>query len=197
MYHSNIGYNALKCDITALPNSQNWSSAILLLNFNLPKNVVTPATATEELKNRLKEIELFLVQNFENLPISYQLSASYWLKNRITQDRYRWVGSFFARNLAAASISGSVFLDFNTQNFVQSVLQMLSNENIVQSLTVNFLNSAWHFDELISVIISCQLLLPVDHNFLIQHELLRQRGRRTQRTHLTLIPFKTVSSNLS
>ena len=171
MYHSNVGYNALKWDITALPNFQNLSNAIVLLNFNLPQNVVLE-NKNEELKTRLKEIEMFLTNNFESLEVSYQLSASYWLRNDKTGDRYRWVGSFFARNLEAASVSGSTFIEFDANNFVQNTSDMLTNDNIVRSLTTNFLNSAYHYDELISVRVSCQLLLPVDHKFLLQNDLL-------------------------
>ena len=196
MYHAEVGYNVLKCDATALPNSQQLSSAIVLLNFNLPKVEVEDNRDTQ-LKQRLKEIEVFLVKNFNSLSISYQLSASYWLVNRITEAKYRWAGSFFARDLAAASISGSVFLNFTPANFVQNTWELLDKANILRSLTVNFLNSAWHFDQLISVIVCCQAQLPIDHLFLIQHGLLRRRGRGTKRVHATLNPFATALSGFS
>ena len=199
MYHSDVGANTLKCDITALPNSQNLSQAIVLLNFNLPKDVVELNRDTE-LWQRLEEIKSFLIKQFGTaIQISYQVSASYWLKNKSSQDRYRWVGSFFAKNLEAASISGSIFLEFESGsgNFVQNVWEMLDSKNIINSLSANFLNSDWNFDELISVIISCQLLLPVNHTFLLQHGLLQRRGRRSKRTHVTLNPFVTVASNMS
>ena len=176
MYHSDVGANTLKCDITALPNSQNLSQAIVLLNFNLPKDVVELNRDTE-LWQRLEEIKSFLIKQFGTaIQISYQVSASYWLKNKSSQDRYRWVGSFFAKNLEAASISGSIFLEFESGsgNFVQNVWEMLDSKNIINSLSANFLNSDWNFDELISVIISCQLLLPVNHTFLLQHGLLQR-----------------------
>ena len=195
MYHSNAGYNTLKCDITALPNSQELSRAIVLLNFNLPKTVID--NRETELKDRLKQIEIFLMKHFKDYNVSYQLSASYWLKNQISEVKYRWVGSFFARDLQAASISGSVFLDFNSSNFVQNTWELLDNDNIVKSLTVNFLNSNWHFEELISVIVSCQLRVPVNHLFLIQHGLLQRRGRKTKRTHITLNPFAIDLQNMS
>ena len=188
MYHADAGINLLKCDVTALPNSQNLSQAIVLLNFNLPKNVVIDSRETQ-LANRLEEIKAFLLRNFAQQEVFFQLSASYWLKNQLSEDRYKWTGSFFARDLAAASISGSVFLNFDPANFVQSVWEQLEEANIYRSLTVNFLNSAWHFEELISAIVNCQFFVPVDHLFLIQHGLLRQRGRRTKRTHVTLVPF--------
>ena len=199
MYHADAGYNLLKCDITALTNSQQMSSAIVLLNFNLPRIVVEDNRDTE-LKQRLEEIKLFLLENFNTLPISYQLSASYWLQHRISEARYRWAGSFFARDLEAASISGSVFLKFNPVNFVHNTWELLDNANIYRSLTVNFLNSAWHFEKIISVILCCQLQVPIDHLFLIQNGLLRQRGGRgstTRRIHVTLLPFGNAPPNLS
>ena len=197
MYHADAGYNVLKCDVTALPNSQQLSTAILILNFNLPKNVIED-NRNIELKQRLDEIKLYLLLNFGTLAISYQLSASYWLKNRISEDRYRWTGSFFARDLEAASISGSVFLNFDPTTFVQHTWEMLDNANILRSLTVNFLNSAWHFDQLISVILCCQVLVPINHPFLIQHGLLSRtrRGRATRRTHITLNPFTNATLDL-
>jgi hypothetical protein len=197
MYHSDVGYNALKCDVTALPNNAQPSSAIVLLNFNLPKIEIEDNRDTQ-LKQRLKEIEVFLVKHFTNVKVSYQLSASYWLANRISGARYRWAGSFFARDLQAASISGAVFLDFDPVNFVQNTWKLLDKANIYRSLTVNFLNSAWHFEELISVIVCCQLQVPIDHTFLIQHGLLKgRRNRSTKRIHITLNPFANALPNLS
>ena len=150
-----------------------------------------------ELPARLQEIATFLTTQFSSQQISYQLSASYWLTHRDRGDRQRWVGSFFARDSAAASLSGAVFLNFDPATFVREALRHLTEQHIYRALTVNFTDSAWHFEQLISVIVQCQLLLPVDHPFLLQHDLQRLRARpaRRRRRHVTLVPFEIAGAS--
>ena len=179
MYHGDASFNRLKCDVTLLHNDQDSRNGILLLNFNLPEESVADPV---ELPQRLQEISTWLTGNFGSLPISYQLSASYWLRHQLRGDRERWVGSFFARESAAASLSGAIFLDFNPRTWVQSGVGFLAPHKIIQSLTVNFLDSAWHYEELISVIVQCQLLVPITHPFVVNNDLQRLgRGRSRRR----------------
>jgi hypothetical protein len=188
MYHGAVGFDQLKCDSTVLQNSQDGTRVILLLNFNLPKAVVEERE--EELPRRLTEIKQFLTQNLPPpLQVYYQMSASYWLQHRISQDRQRWVGSFFARDTRAASLTGPIFLDFSPATFVEQGLESLRETNIDRSLTVNFLDSAWHFVDLISVIVNCQILVPVNHPFITQHGFLQQNTARRRRRHHTFFPF--------
>ena len=188
MHHAEVGFNQLKCDITLLPNSQDGTHSILLINFNLPKLVVEDRQT--DLPQRLGQIVNFLTENFAAETIYYQISSSYWIQKRNTEDIRRWVGSFFAKNTEAASISGAAFLEFDPQTFVHLGLENLRGENIRAALTVNFLDSAWHFVDLISVVINCQLLVPVNHPFVLRHDLgsVRRRQRRMRR-HIVLFPF--------
>lgn len=171
-----------------MQNSEDGRNVILLLNFNLPSEIVEDRQT--ELPHRLREIANFLDQNFGPADIYYQLSASYWLQHRVSQNRRRWVGSFFARDTSAASITGAIFLHFNKNTFVPQGLHSLALPNIVSSLTVNFADSAWHFAELIAVIVNCQLVVPVTHPFVVHHGLMSvQRRQRRARRHVTLFPF--------
>ena len=188
MHHAEVGFDQLKCDITLLPNSQDGTRAILLINFNLPKLVVEDRQV--ELPHRLGQIVNFLTEHFATETIYYQISSSYWIQKRDTGDIRRWVGSFFAKNTAAASISGAAFLEFHPGTFVQQGLDNLRGENIHSALTVNFLDSAWHFVDLISIVVNCQLVVPVNHPFVTRHDLgsVRRRQRRMRR-HIVLFPF--------
>ena len=185
-----VGYDRLKCDVTALSNDRDGRHVILLLNFNLPKSVLDDREG--ELPRRLGEIVTFLTSNFENQPprtVFYQMSGTYWLRHRIDDRRYRWVGSFFAKDSAAASLTGPGFLEFLPDTFVPEGLKTLEPNNIYAAATVNFLDSGWHFEEYISVIVNFQFALSVDHVFLVRHGLLRQRGAKRNRRHVTLFPF--------
>jgi hypothetical protein len=188
MNHAEVGFDQLKCDITLLPNSQDGTRSILLLNFNLPKVVVEDRQV--ELPQRLGQIVNFLRDNFASETIYYQLSSSYWIQKRNTEDIRRWVGSFFAKNTAAASISGATFIEFDPRTFVREGLDNLRGEHIRSVLTINFLDSAWHFVDLISVVVNCQLVVPVNHPFITRHELgsVRRHQRRVRR-HIVLFPF--------
>ena len=188
MNHAEVGFDQLKCDITLLPNSQDGTRSILLINFNLPKVVVEDRQT--ELPQRLGQIVNFLRDNFASETIYYQLSSSYWIQKRNTEDIRRWVGSFFAKNTAAASISGAAFIEFNPRTFVREGLDNLRGEHIRSVLTVNFLDSAWHFVDLISVVVNCQLVVPADHPFITRHELGSvRRHQRRMRRHIVLFPF--------
>ena len=131
---------------------------------------------------------LFL-KNFNTQPFDYQISASYWLEHSLTGDRKRWVGSFFARDQAAASITGPVFLLYNSVTFCQSTERLLRLENIRNSLSRNFDDTKWHYNELISAILNFQTVLPINHSFLLRHSLLTQKGQKRKRRHVVLYPF--------
>ena len=188
--HSSVGYDRLKCDVTALSDSRDGRDVILLLNFNLPKRVMDDREG--ELPRRLEEIVAFMTSNFGDQPqgtLFYQVSGTYWLRHRLNGTRYRWVGSFFAKDSAAATLTGPIFLEFSPQTFVREGLRTIEPDNIYRAATVNFLESGWHFEEYISVVVNFQFVLSVDHIFLVRHGLLRQRGARRTRRHLTLFPF--------
>ena len=188
MYHNAAGYETLKCDSTVIQNSQDGRNVILLLNFNLPRATVDQREV--ELPLRLTQIKNFWEKHFyPALDIYYQMSASYWLQHRTSGERKRWVGSFFARESRAASITGAAFLQFSPFTFVQQGLDSLLPANVEQSLTVNFLDSAWHFVSLISVIVNTQILAPVDHPYVLQHGFLQQTSQRRNRRHRTFFPF--------
>ena len=127
-------------------------------------------------------------------PIYFHWSASYWLQHRHTLDQRRWTGSFFPKETARASLSGgSIFSEFNASTFVSEGLATLEPRSIRQALTVNFFNSNWQFYKLISAIVSCQLKVPINHPFILNHDLLQQRQQRRKRRHITLFPFSTVA----
>ena len=83
MHHAEVGFDQLKCDITLLPNSQDGTRAILLINFNLPKLVVEDRQV--ELPQRLGQIVNFLTEHFATETIYYQISSSYWIQNGIPE----------------------------------------------------------------------------------------------------------------
>ena len=187
MYHSGVGFDTLKCDSTVIQNSQDGRNVILLLNFNLPRATVQEREV--ELPLRLTQIQLFWEKHFQSTEVYYQMSASYWLQHNTSGDQRRWVGSFFARESQAASITGPVFLKFSPSTFVRQGLDSLLPSNVDQSLTVNFLDSSWHFVGLISVIVNSQILLPVDHPYIRKHGFLQQTSQRRNRRHRTFFPF--------
>jgi hypothetical protein len=190
MNHTTAGFDTLKCDSTVLQNSRDGRNVILLLNFNLPR--ATVEEREEDLPLRLTQIQQFWEKHFQSQEVYYQMSASYWLQHRTNGDLKRWVGSFFARESRAASLTGNTFLKFSPSTFVQQGLDSLLPHNVEQSLTVNFLDSSWHFVGLISVIVNSQILVPVNHPFILQHGFLQQTSQRRNRRHRTFFPFSNV-----
>lgn len=188
MNHAAIGFETLKCDSTVIQNSQDGRNVILLLNFNLPSATVEEREV--ELPLRLTQIKNFWEKHFHPaLEVYYQMSASYWLQHRTSGDQKRWVGSFFAKESQAASLTGPAFLKFTPSTFVRQGLDSLLPGNVENSLTVNFLDSSWHFAGLISVIVNSQILAPINHPYILKHGFLQQTSQRRTRRHRTFFPF--------
>ena len=215
MNHAQAGFDILKCDVTTILDSYDGTEVILLLNFNLPKYTVVQEVDSHQdaldtpsplLPTCLQQVQDFLQRHFSSFiggdtsdssdphnTIYYHMSASYWLQHRHTLDRRRWVGSFFPKESARASLTGgSIYSQFDPSTFVSTGLATLKPQSIRQSLTVNFFDSNWQFQTLISAIVTCQLRLPAKHAFIKDYELLHQTHQRRKRRHITLFPFSTV-----
>ena len=172
-----------KVDITSLDiQDGNRELSLLCLNFSIPHHKQENPAQFQALVSDISE---FLALHF--LPdnrVTFQVTASYYLKNRNTEEERLWTGSFFPGN--RVSLSGLYFQIFNSQNFFQKLVGYTAQANVLGSLSWTHLTTEWYFLSIASFIVNCQVTVNYNHEFLRTFNLHSSRRRR-QRRHVTLV----------
>jgi hypothetical protein len=175
-----------KVDITSLDLTADDSVSFLVcLNFNIPHHKQADPVQFQDL---LSDISQFLTLNF--LPdneVTFQVTASYYLKNRHTGEERLWTGSFFPGN--RVSLSGPYFQIFNPQTFSRKLHQYTEQRNVLQNLVWNHLPTEWSFLSIASFIVNCQTAVDYNHEFLRTFDLYSARRRRARRHIILMHPW--------
>jgi hypothetical protein len=109
----------------------------------------------------------------------FQLSAVYVLININTNEQRTWAGSFSPRGRELAQLTP--FQRFNSETFSQYALTHSDPDQAANKLSV-FIHgqeSVWRFERLISVVISFQTTLHMNHPFFVRNPHFRQQHGRT------------------
>lgn len=173
-----------KVDITAvnMTDQNNVQATLVCLNFNIPKLIQENAQQFQQI---LSDISAFLENNFmPDNEISFQVTASYYLRNRITGEERLWTGSFFPGN--QVSLSGNFFHLFRPQTFSQRLQQFTTPNHVQFCFLWNHLPTEWAFAGVASFIVNTQVKVGNNHAFLRQYDLQAARRRRMQRRHVIL-----------
>jgi hypothetical protein len=136
--------------------SNNENSRLVIYNINVPDYLLTQ---NETLLQTLTRVKDLLVRDFEDLPVVYQISASYILAHNVTGQIKTWTGSFFAKNNRAGLIAD--FQNFNSNSFVTTSIDNL--QDIDTKLQWNGLDTKWEYQQLLSVIFNVQCTVPNTH----------------------------------
>ena len=175
-----------KVDITSLDiEGQNNRVFLVCLNFNIPED---KQADPEQFQGLLSDISDFLRLHF--LPhhqVTFQVTASYYLKNRNTDEERLWTGSFFPGN--RVSLSGPYFQIFNPQTFSTKLQRYTLPQNVLQNLAWNHLDTEWNFQGVASFIVNCQVSVGNDHEFLTAFDLHSNRRRRGRRHVILMHPW--------
>jgi len=177
-----IGRDLFKLDITQIPltDSHNF---LALLNFNIPAD-------HPDIEGCLQNIVGFLERNFgvENQPsITYQVTASYYLRRPDNGDERIWTGSFVAGSDQNCSLSGHLFALYDRESFAGVFRRSVSHQNVVDRLTWRDVDTEWQFSHVESYIVSFQLRLDVAHPFFLNFGLPPADRRGQARRHVTII----------
>lgn len=119
-------------------------------------------------------IQNYLLEQFQQeVNISVEFSAKYTLKNIHNQNDVRtFTGSFQNSTNMSNSLSGDYFFPFRPTNWQQKFLTYSDLDRATNILTnAAEINTKWRLDQLLEVIVSCQLLLPAHHPFVIRNKL--------------------------
>lgn len=172
----------LRVDCTALYNLKR-DNYLIIMNVNYNYNIITNATLFREALQKTANFIETAVS--DHGPVSYQVNASYYIRHQTTNDVRLFRGSFFLEGNKHLSLSGPIFIRFNRETFVNSVLQHSNLDRARQTLTWSDSDSKWTFDSVNSVIVSFQFSRSRLDPFVVQHQLVSPRHGRRKRRHVT------------
>ncbi len=169
-------------DITQIPltDSQNF---LALLNFNIPAD-------HPDIEGCLQNIVVFLERNFEvenQPPITFQVTASYYLRRPDNCNERIWTGSFVAGRDQNCSLSGHLFALYDRASFGGVFRRSVSHQNVVDRLTWRDVDTEWQFSHVESYIVCFKLRLNVAHPFFLKFGLLPADRRGQACRQVTII----------
>jgi len=175
---------SLKVDATAVQmESRNVERKYLLIyNCNLPEETVRD---DDQMRGALTRIGHLIQTDFRSCEhVSFQVTASYWLRNPVSSEEKLWVGSFFGRNNALAQLSR--FTVFEPDTFVDTAFE--STRNIDNKLKFFGMDTVWVFHKLESVVINFQSQAFEKNPILTKRNLLLANKRNKRNHELFQLP---------
>lgn len=182
-------HERFKLDGASLRDLDTPGQRIVVYHFNVPATH-TPHRASFETVRRIVE-EDYQPERRELVvvPLYFQISAVYTLIHRDTGEERLWQGSFNPRSRDRGQVTP--FRPFESASFVDYVQTRSDQERVANQLnrTTDEKESVWTLGEVLSVIISFQSTLRLDHPIFTQRPALlgrhgggeeedRGRGRR-------------------
>lgn len=177
----NAGRDLFKVDITRVA-IEGTNSHLALLNFNVPAD-------HPNFDNCLLNIQTFLERHFPppQPRLTYQVTASYYLRKPDTEEERVWTGSFVAGSEQNCSLSGRLFLVYNRATFLRTVRQSVLPENVEDCLSWKDVDTEWQFSHVSSFIVCFQARINVTHPFFLRFGMLPDTSGRSERRHHTLV----------
>jgi len=174
----------LKVDSTAVPfqTVNGERKYVLIYNCNIPWQVVrddNQMTGALLRIGNLLQIDLALCER-----VSFQVTASYWLRNELSGEMKLWVGSFFGRHNAQAQLTR--FVPFDPRSFVDTVFE--STRDINNKLKWFGVDTSWTYNKLEAVIINVQSQTTEKNPILSRRNLLDLNPRNKRNHELFRLP---------
>jgi len=168
--------DSFKLDTAAIYDPRHPSQRVIIFNFNVPMDRLRNQE-TFEFVRQLLETDCPLEAESVVIPPYFQLSAVYVLVNVNTNQERIWAGSFNPRGRELAQLTP--FRQYDSASFVHYALIHSEPEHATNKLSsfVQGQDSEWRFERLISVVISIQTTLHLNHPFFVRHPHFRQHGR--------------------
>jgi hypothetical protein len=158
----------LKVDATTLKEE---NSIILFFNINVPLRIVQASQDTYY--NTCLQIENFINDNFNvGESVYFQVTATYFIRNKKTGEEKLWGGSFSPRANSIAQLSP--FQKYIRNNTFANIVVNASN-NAEEKLKWVGKDTNWEFDRLESIIVNVQSSVNHGHETIERHSLLRQK----------------------
>jgi len=168
--------DSFKLDAAAIYDPRHPYQRVIIYNFNVPLNRLRNLETFEFVCQLLEtdfppEADGVIVSSY------FQLSAVYLLININTGEERIWCGSFNPRGRDLAQLTP--FQRFEPTTFAQFTLTRSDPDYAANKLStfVQGQDSVWRFERLISVVISFQTTLHLNHPLFVRYPKFRHHGR--------------------
>lgn len=171
----NLSVQHLKVDQTVLGLD---NQSVFISNINIPERYL------DQVRPVLDRVYAFARREYDDIPdVRYQLSATYDLKNKDTEEIRHWAGSFLPQANNPSSLD-----DFHIfgPSFAERLEPLCDRLAIGAKLSLRNADTRWEFDSLTSLVVNFQAKVPDEFPTLIRRNLrLTRHGR--QRNHTTFL----------
>lgn len=167
-----MDHQSLKVNATALRVAEEPGFFVLIYNVNIPiGDFGNPDVA--------RRVVDFLEQDFATSPAFYQLTATYFLQNRVTGQEKFWSGSFFPAGNARAAAANPAFQLLERGTLER---QLRGNpDDVLDWFAVPDVDTAWEVSRLASVVVNVNAKVRRGHPALGRRGLLDVVARRARR----------------
>ena len=131
----------------------------------------------------LQRIVPFLENEYGNQVFTFQVTATYVLRNPATGATRTWTGSFSPRGNEHGILQE--FQQFERHSFTRSLLGVVSSSIPQLQALLNVPETSWIVENVRSVIVNCQALVPTTFPTLTLRQLTTPRSNRHVRRHIT------------
>ena len=165
-----------KVDQTAVyPVDRN--SCIFITHINIPVAEGQDQTPV------LQRIVPFLVSEYGNAPMRFEITGTYILQNPRTGAIRHWTGSFAPRGQARGVLQE--FELFEPTTFVQTVSNLVNGNSAHLQELLSVPETDWIVSHVQSVIVNCQAVVPHTFQTLFLRHLTTPRSNRHVRRHVS------------
>jgi hypothetical protein len=167
-----MDHQSLKVNATALRVEDQPGHFVLIYNVNVPIGDFGDPTVARRVADLLE-------QDFAGAAAFYQLTATYFLQNRVTGEEKHWSGSFFAAGNARGATASPAFLPLDRQTLERDLRGR--PEDVLDWFEVEGLETAWELSRLTSVVVNVNAKVRRGHPALGRRGLLDVVARRNRR----------------
>jgi len=179
-------HERFKLDAAAIPPLRFPQQRVIVYNFNIP---IALSQDLPTLQRVQQQIEQDLPANAAGTiqPAYFQITAVYTLIHQTTQEIRVWTGSYSPRARDVAQVTA--FRPFDATTFVNYCSLNSAPERVRNKLSavVNGRQSVWSLDRLISIVITVQASVALNHPIFIRQpslaHLAHQRRRNVVRIY--------------
>lgn len=185
--------NRLKVDVLAIAAGGLTSRILTTININVPISFIKNEEDRLRLLERIytyievefNEYDNLNVRKRKNLTsdIQVEITATYTLRNLVTDEVKHWTGSFnpSANDMGSLMSFASMTQFQDKQDFVSHANNIIDPSIALRLLTWKGGNTKFKVEELKSVIFNFQCSLPIHHRFLLR----RNVGGNSRNIHVS------------
>lgn len=184
----------LKVDVLAIAAGAQSNRVLTFININVPVTFIKDEEGRQNILKRIYKYIEIEFSAYDNLNIAkrkyltseidVEITATYTLRNLVTDEIKHWTGSFNPSANDMGSLMGFVPMSqFKTSEaFVSHVSQRVDPNIALRQLTWKGGNTKFKVEEIKSIILNFQCSLPLHHRFL-QRRNVGGSARRVRTTY--------------